>query len=661
LGFQETAQNLGISEDQVFPLLVVFILLVVAAVVFLWYMTIGSKTAAGRYRKGKDKTHGFSLGVLAFFANMLFQPLVNVAVFHVVLVPVSAGNWGLNIWFWLLSIAVIGAMLFWIYYVWRSLGDKPPPSKRPSNKLQGGGWAIFHPSETRTEMLSGTGKLWKKNVKDWTDGYKKDAEIRRLAAMDHFCFRFASGFVVGAFFASGKAQPLMLTLTMGFFTATPLVLKYGFDAYKTNAPFWRIFLCRLFVFFASLFSTALAFHPDEGDFLGALTALSGAGATVVPVMMEDQVHAILDARVYTPFLESPVGKRMSAACSACSGVINKSICKPILASALCAGITNRLATRRHRLADEKKTSRSSSKMGDDDDDGGGGGGDMNANPVMQELGMSSPTDGAHKVTAPAHEIEMVDIPLDGQKGNTAAADHPSERRKSVTFNPSAGPGQPVTAEQIKAAFAAMDKPVTESEIQQMMEDPELLAEVQRTMASGDDFDFVPTPQGADDGSFTTRSARSKSAVRRKGKRDSLIPGSGKKTGRESVVEKGGATRPKSQSFFQGDTIKEGRLQKMSSGAVKRWQARFFRLAGHYLSYMPNADSDSSVVSAIDLDGIASCTFNGSEIMIGLPHEEAWACSYRLKAKNNAEAVEWSNAIRAAAGMKQRLTPGPKAS
>ena len=105
----------------------------------------------------------------------------------------------------------------------------------------------------------------------------------------------------------------------------------------------------------------------------------------------------------------------------------------------------------------------------------------------------------------------------------------------------------------------------------------------------------------------------------------------------------------------------GVLVKQGSGFLKRWQARFFRLAGHYLSYMPNADSDSSVVSAIDLDGIASCTFNGSEIMIGLPHEEAWACSYRLKAKNNAEAVEWSNAIRAVAGMKQRLTPGPKAS
>jgi len=481
--------------------------------------------------------HGFSLGLLAFFFNMLFQPVINMAVFHVVLVPVDVGRWALNVWFWLLSIFTLLSTIYWIYFVWKKLANEE--ASRKSGKLQNAGWAGAFPArELRSEMLCGTDKLWTKNVNDWTCGYKKDNEILRLAAMDHFCFRFASGFVVGALFASPNSQPVILTLVVAAFSATPIVFHCGYDAYKSGRAFAYVLCCRVLIFVATFFSTVLKFDPGQADTLGPLVAVFGGFATVVPILLEESVHGFLDKRLYSPCLDTPLGKWAGSKCSACAGAINSAVCQPLLASAACVAVATRLASRRQLLADS--------------------GGSMN--PVMQELGMSSPTDTVHKVVAPAQEIEMV-------------------------YDP--------------------DK------------------------------------------------------ARRQAKQASLTPATGAKAGRENVVQKG--TRPMSKSYFEGETTKEGRLQKLSSGAMKRWQARHFRLAGHYLSYLPTAASDISEASKIDLDSIATCTFNGREIMIGLPHEEAWACSYRLKASSSAEAVEWSNHIRAAAGMKQRLTPGPKSS
>ena len=37
-------------------------------------------------------------------------------------------------------------------------------------------------------------------------------------------------------------------------------------------------------------------------------------------------------------------------------------------------------------------------------------------------------------------------------------------------------------------------------------------------------------------------------------------------------------------MFEAPTLCEGYLKKMSTGMIKRWQKRYFTLAGHYLKY-----------------------------------------------------------------------------
>ena len=86
-----------------------------------------------------------------------------------------------------------------------------------------------------------------------------------------------------------------------------------------------------------------------------MTAFFGAGATLVPIILEDHVHATLYSHVYSPFLISPFGMFLSDKCGACTGAINSTICRPIMASALCVCIANRLATERLRLGDKTKS------------------------------------------------------------------------------------------------------------------------------------------------------------------------------------------------------------------------------------------------------------------------------------------------------------------
>jgi hypothetical protein len=72
LGFQETAENLGVREDQIFPLFAVFVLLVTAVVMFAWWVSICVRKALGRYRKGKDKVTAAAMHMvipLACFAH----------------------------------------------------------------------------------------------------------------------------------------------------------------------------------------------------------------------------------------------------------------------------------------------------------------------------------------------------------------------------------------------------------------------------------------------------------------------------------------------------------------------------------------------------------------------------------------------------------------
>ena len=49
-------------------------------------------------------------------------------------------------------------------------------------------------------------------------------------------------------------------------------------------------------------------------------------------------------------------------------------------------------------------------------------------------------------------------------------------------------------------------------------------------------------------------------------------------------------------------IKEGYLEKQSSGLVKKWQSRYFELSGHYLKYYEKKEeikSDETIKGVVD--------------------------------------------------------------
>jgi tetratricopeptide (TPR) repeat protein len=71
------------------------------------------------------------------------------------------------------------------------------------------------------------------------------------------------------------------------------------------------------------------------------------------------------------------------------------------------------------------------------------------------------------------------------------------------------------------------------------------------------------------------------------------------------------------SVFQQLVLKEGYLEKQSSGAVKKWQSRYFEISGHYLNYYEKkeARSEQAVKGAFDLNHIREANAAGTAITI----------------------------------------------
>jgi hypothetical protein len=78
------------------------------------------------------------------------------------------------------------------------------------------------------------------------------------------------------------------------------------------------------------------------------------------------------------------------------------------------------------------------------------------------------------------------------------------------------------------------------------------------------------------------------------------------------------------SIFEQIIVKEGYLQKLSSGLLSKWQSRYFELSGHYLKYYKKRDigSDDSFFKkelrgVIDLHEVQSITSEGNANQVWL--------------------------------------------
>jgi hypothetical protein len=71
------------------------------------------------------------------------------------------------------------------------------------------------------------------------------------------------------------------------------------------------------------------------------------------------------------------------------------------------------------------------------------------------------------------------------------------------------------------------------------------------------------------------------------------------------------------SVFQQPVLKEGYLEKRSSGLVKKWQSWYFELSGHYIKYYERKQtkSDGTLKGAVDLQEISEVAYWGAQIII----------------------------------------------
>jgi cytoskeletal protein RodZ len=72
-----------------------------------------------------------------------------------------------------------------------------------------------------------------------------------------------------------------------------------------------------------------------------------------------------------------------------------------------------------------------------------------------------------------------------------------------------------------------------------------------------------------------------------------------------------------RSVFQQPILREGYLEKQSSGRIQKWQSRYFELSGHYLKYYENKEtkSDETLKGAVDLSSVNTVTSQAVSITI----------------------------------------------
>ena len=70
-------------------------------------------------------------------------------------------------------------------------------------------------------------------------------------------------------------------------------------------------------------------------------------------------------------------------------------------------------------------------------------------------------------------------------------------------------------------------------------------------------------------------------------------------------------------MFGQSVLKEGYLEKESSGMLKKWQRRYFELSGHYLKYYENKQtkSDETAKGKIDVHEISEMALGKDGVMV----------------------------------------------
>jgi hypothetical protein len=97
------------------------------------------------------------------------------------------------------------------------------------------------------------------------------------------------------------------------------------------------------------------------------------------------------------------------------------------------------------------------------------------------------------------------------------------------------------------------------------------------------------------------------------------------------------------------------MSKQSTGFFKRWQTRYFSLAGHYLSYYQNEKKAGSVKGTIDLEEFKDAKLT-SESGAWELHNKGQLI--KMKCTTKALAEEWIAAIQAVAGASTSPTTSP---
>jgi hypothetical protein len=96
------------------------------------------------------------------------------------------------------------------------------------------------------------------------------------------------------------------------------------------------------------------------------------------------------------------------------------------------------------------------------------------------------------------------------------------------------------------------------------------------------------------------------------------------------------------SVFQQVVLKEGYLEKLSSGFVKKWLIRYFELSGHYLKYYEKKEtkSDATLKGVVDLKDVSEVNAEGAHIVVALNN----GVTIKLKGSSEEVAELWAKEI-----------------
>jgi hypothetical protein len=112
-----------------------------------------------------------------------------------------------------------------------------------------------------------------------------------------------------------------------------------------------------------------------------------------------------------------------------------------------------------------------------------------------------------------------------------------------------------------------------------------------------------------------------------------------KAARKTQVKYDNVTRPsRLSSIVTGENLRQGFLQKLSTGAIKRWQKRYFVVAGHYLNYTEDEDhaqEHDAIKASINLYDVTEYDASDNKITLAIGTEK-----HQFKAEDQADADEW---------------------